>query len=595
MATDSNYPADRSGNVGIFSDIDAHAIRAKYRLERDLRLRPEGIGQYQTAQGDFVRDPFSDPNFSRPPVVATMDVLVIGGGFGGLLTAVQLHKCGIRNFRIVDKAADFGGTWYWNRYPGAACDIESYIYMPLLEEVGTIPSRKYVGQPELFEHCRAIAKKWDLYSTALLQTKITELRWAECESRWEASTNHGDHLNARFVCISPGASHQPKLPRIPGIEDFIGKAFHTARWDYSYTGESLDRLADKAVGVVGTGASAVQCIPWLAKAARQLYVFQRTPSTVDARNQRPTDQQWVASLKPGWHERRMENFDIIVSGGRAEEDFVQDGWTEIFRNVERAVNAGGERAREMADLRNMARIRRRIDEIVDDPATAEKLKPYYNQMCKRPCFHDDYLATFNRPNVTLVDTHGHGVERVCEKGVVVKGRQYDLDCLVFATGFDMQTAFAERMGFETYGRDGLSLSEKWKGGMSTLHGIHVRDFPNYMILINAQSAVAPNITYVMTKESEHVADIIRRCLDEGVVEIEPSTTAELAWVEEVLSFGEMKRAFNEECTPGYVNSEGAQLDLAVRNNFYGGGSQKYLSRLAEWRNDGSMPGMELRR
>jgi len=590
MATSDSRHPDLHG-----LDFDTGALRAKYRHERDIRLRPNGQDQYRPAGAAFVADPFVEPGFARAAIAETREVLVVGAGFSGLLMSAHLHKQGVSDVRIVDKAADFGGTWYWNRYPGAACDIESYIYMPLLEEVDDIPDQKYVGQPHLFEHCRAIARRYDLYPRALFQTSVTRLQWLDAEGLWLATTDRQDALKARFVCLAAGAVHQPKLPGLPGFETFGGRMFHTARWDYDYTGgafdQPLDRLGDKVVGIVGAGATAVQCIPPLARSAKRLYVFQRTPSTVDARNQQQTDPAWAAGLTAGWQARRAHNFDVIVSGGHAEEDLVQDGWTEIFRRTEAAVAEAGPAGRELADFANMEHIRRRIDQLVSDPATAEALKPYYNQMCKRPCFHDGYLETFNRPNVTLVDTHGRGVEAMTRRGVVAEGREYPLDCLIFATGFEMNTSYAGRVGFEIYGRSGLSLSQKWRDGVSTLHGFHVHGFPNCFILTNAQSAGAANLTYVLDLVSQHLSDVIRRCRDEDIAQIEVTAEAEAAWVDEILGYAEARRAFNSECTPGYVNSEGDTSILAVRNNFYGGGSQKFLTRLAEWRADGSMPGM----
>ncbi len=418
--------------------FDPDALRAKYREERDKRLRRDGNEQYVEIAGDFTRfidDPYVEP-FEREPLTDDIDVVVIGGGFGGLLTGARLREAGIDGVRIIEKGGDFGGTWYWNRYPGAMCDVESYIYLPLLEDVGYVPTEKYVHAPEILAHCHAIAEHFGLYDDVCFQTEVTRLDWDEAAARWIISTNRGDAMRARFVCMANGPLHRPKLPGIPGIESYAGHSFHTSRWDYGYTGGDSDGgltgLAGKRVGIIGTGATAVQCIPHLAEGAKQLLVFQRTPSSVDVRNDRPTDPEWAASLQPGWQKRRMDNFNILVSGQLEAEDLVNDGWTDIIgRLLLRLRQANDGEAftasslastLEMADFEKMEQIRSRVDTIVHDPATAEALKPYYRQFCKRPCFHDEYLDTYNRTDVTLVDTQEVAASTASSKpGKVVGG------------------------------------------------------------------------------------------------------------------------------------------------------------------------------
>ena len=321
-------------------DFDPDVLRARYRAERDRRLRPDANDQYVEVSGDYrhyVDDPYVDPGFTRAPLNDAVDVLVVGGGFGGLLAAARLREASVDSIRIVEKGGDFGGTWYWNRYPGAQCDIESYIYLPLLEETGYIPTQKYAFADEIRAHARRIGETFDLYRQACLQTEIRDVRWLDDESRWLITTNRDDAIRARCVVMSNGPLNRPKLPGIPGIETFEGHSFHTSRWDYGYTGGSnqgdLTRLADKRVAIIGTGATAIQCVPHLGRYAEQLYVFQRTPSSVDLRGNRPTDPEWVKTLTPGWQKRRMENFNILVSGGAQDEDLVNDGWTDIIRNL----------------------------------------------------------------------------------------------------------------------------------------------------------------------------------------------------------------------------------------------------------------------
>ena len=320
--------------------FDPDALRQKYREERDKRLRSDGNDQYREVVGDFSRyldDPYVAPGFTRAPLNDEVEVIVIGGGFGGLLAAARLREAGVEDIRIIEKGGDFGGTWYWNRYPGAQCDIEAYIYLPLLEELNYIPEEKYSHAPEILKHSRAIGEHYGLYENACFQTEVTEMVWDESSARWIVSTTRGDKMRARYVAMSNGPLNRPKLPAIPGVETFKGHTFHTSRWDYDYTGGdpsgNLSKLHDKRVAVIGTGATAVQCVPHLGAAAKQLYVFQRTPSSIDVRNNRPTDPQWAQALEPGWHQKRMTNFNVLVTGGHQDEDLVADGWTDIIRNL----------------------------------------------------------------------------------------------------------------------------------------------------------------------------------------------------------------------------------------------------------------------
>ncbi len=598
--------------------FDPDALREKYRQERDKRLRDDGNQQYLEVSGEFahfVDDPYVEPGFHREPLTDDVDVAVIGGGFGGLLAGARLREAGVKDIRMIEKGGDFGGTWYWNRYPGAACDVESYVYLPLLEEIGYVPVEKYSRAPEILAHSKAIGEKFDLYRNACFQTEVTELRWDDEALRWIISTNRGDRMRARFVVMANGPLHRAKLPGIPGIETFKGHSFHTSRWDYAYTGGSsqgnLTGLADKVVGVIGTGATAVQCVPHVGAAAKQLYVFQRTPSSIDVRANRPTDPEWAASLQPGWQQQRMDNFNILVSGGFQSEDLVSDGWTDIIRkllvmvqqseNPDFSPEALG-KTMELADFEKMEEIRARVDTIVNDPATAEALKPYYRQFCKRPCFHDEYLDTFNRPNVTLVDTNGKGVERITERGVVANGQEYPLDCIIFATGFEVGTDYTRRSGYELYGRDGLSLTKAWSDGIRTLHGFHVRGFPNCFVISNAQSGFTVNFPHMLNEQAKHVAYIVKHAQDHEVRALEPSQEAEEQWVQTIIGLARMNQDFLESCTPGYYNNEGKPYEQSgsgtsfgrAQNGPYGGGPIAFVKILEDWRADGTLAGLETR-
>ena len=595
-------PADDLG-------FDPDALRAKYRAERDKRLRADGNAQYREIAGDFghyLEDPYVKPGFSREPLTDEVEVVVVGGGFGGLLAGARLREAGVEDIRIIEKGGDFGGTWYWNRYPGAACDIESYIYLPLLEELGYVPKEKYSRAPEILAHSRAIGEHFDLYRNACFQTEVTAMRWDDAAARWTVETNRGDALKARFVVMANGPLHRPKLPGIPGLESFKGHSFHTSRWDYAYTGGTSDGgltgLAGKRVGVIGTGATAVQCVPHLAAVARQLFVFQRTPSSIDVRNNRPTDPEWAKSLEAGWQQRRMDNFNILLSGGFQAEDLVNDGWTDIIGNIlllARKKMAAGETVddpaalMQLADFKKMEQVRARVDSVVQDPGTAEALKPYYNQFCKRPCFHDDYLAAFNRPNVHLIDTQGKGVDRITEKGIVANGVEYELDCIVYATGFEVGTAFTQRSGYELHGRDGVTLTEKWRDGVSTLHGLFSRGFPNCLIISNTQSGFTANFPHMINEQSKHIAYVLKHCADHQVRVAEPSQEAEDAWVQTIIDLSIMRQKFLEECTPGYYNNEGNVQAMSTRNGSYGAGPVAFVKVLEDWRAEGSLKGLEL--
>ncbi|MDQ0714873.1 cation diffusion facilitator CzcD-associated flavoprotein CzcO [Streptomyces luteogriseus] len=584
-------------------DFDPDTLRERYRAERDRRIRPDGNRQYRRTTGEFGHfddDPHAEPGFTREPLTDQVDVLVVGGGFGGLLAAARLREAGLRDIRLVEKGADFGGTWYWNRYPGIHCDIESYVYLPLLEELGYVPKWKYAPGEEIREHARAIARHFDLYRDACFRTQVTELRWDEGESAWIIATDRGDRMTARHVVVATGLLSQPKLPGIEGIETFEGHMFHTSRWDYDYTGGDanggLTKLADRRVALIGTGATAIQVVPHLGRDAQHLYVFQRTPSSVDVRGQRPTDPEWAGSLTPGWARRRRDNFLAVVTGAGSDEDLVADGWTSSARLQQKLIpthHFSGltpeerERLEEIADFQKMNELRARVDAVVEDPETAEKLKPWYRYMCKRPTFSDQYLETFNRPNVTLVDTADHGgVERFTEHAVVVGGVEYEVDCVVFGTGFEVGVSGLLSGRLPAYGRDGVALLDAWRAtGPRTLHGFYSRGFPNLFMLGSVQSAASVNYVHVLDEQAGHVAEVIAEAHRRGTRIVEPSAAAEDAWVATIREKSADLYAFQSECTPGYYNAEGMPRP---RSESYGDGPIAFHELIRRWRAQGGM-------
>ena len=592
--------------------IDKERLRQKYLEERNKRLRPEGNDQYLQVTGGLARyldDPYT-PVTPRAPKTDHVTFAFIGGGFAGLATAARLSEAGIKDVRIIEKGGDFGGTWYWNRYPGAQCDTASLIYMPMLEETGHMPSEKYAHAPEILAHCQRIGKKFGLYDNALFHTIVESLEWDAANSRWNIRTNRGDAFTAQFLGMGTGPLHVPKLPGIPGIESFKGHSFHTSRWDYDYTGGDpqgalMEKLADKRVGIIGTGATSVQCVPYLARACQELYVFQRTPSSVDVRANAPIDPEWFSGIAmPGWQQRWLENFTANQAGGGAEEDLVQDGWTDLSRRIrakimllprEQRTVPNMRAAFEDSDFEKMEEIRNRVDALVRDRETAGKLKAWYGQLCKRPCFHDAYLQAFNTPGTHLVDTDGKGVERINENGVVVTGKEYQLDCLIYASGFEVGTEYKRRSGFDLAGRGGVKLSDYWAEGMRTKHGIHVHGFPNAFFVQPTQGAnLISNVPHNLTEAARTIAMTVKHAQSNGFKEIEVTKEAEDKWIELLLT-GVGRMIGGPDCTPGYYNNEGREPGPAARLNVgHPAGAMTYFKYIDEWRRSGQFEGLQFR-
>jgi cyclohexanone monooxygenase len=594
--------------------VDTEALRQRYAEERAKRLRPDGNDQYLEIKGMFahyLEDPYTE-RLEREPKTDHVTVTVIGGGFAGLLTGARLKEAGIADVRMVEKGGGFGGTWYWNRYPGAQCDTASLIYLPLLEETGHMPSEHYVHAPEILEHCERIGRQFDLYDDALFHTVVTELEWNEESCRWMVRTDRGDEFTTQFVIIGTGPLHVPKLPGIPGIETFGGHSFHTSRWDYAYTGGDpsgapMERLADRTVAIIGTGATAVQCVPHLAGACKELYVVQRTPSSVDVRGNRPIDPAWFAEQADSqWQTRWLENFVANMTPFETPDaDLVNDGWTDLAKRVRGRLTTPdpgrGERPNVMddieeADFEKMSEIRARVDAVVSDPDIADRLKAWYRQLCKRPCFHDEYLDSYNLSTVKLVDTDGKGVERITESGFVVAGVEYPVDCIIYASGFEVGTPATRRFGFDLTGAGGLRLSDYWSEGMRTMHGIYSHGFPNaFFVQISQGGNFLANVPHNLADAARSVAGVVSHAINSGQRRVEVTSAAEDAWMEQ-LTPSPVITSFLAECTPGYYNNEG-QIPEGRKAFLFTGyplGPAAYFRYSEQWRNSGAFEGLEFR-
>ena len=479
--------------------------------------------------------------------------------------------------------------------------------MPLLEETGHRPTEKYAHAPEILAQCRRIGQQYGLYEQALFHTEVQALHWDDAASHWVVQTNRGDRFTADFIGLGTGPLHVPKLPGIPGLESFQGHSFHTSRWDYAYTGGDplgapLHKLADKRVALIGTGATAVQCVPHLARACQALLVVQRTPSSIDVRANAPINPDWFAGVAtPGWQQRWLENFTANQAGGAATEDLVMDGWTDLARRIRSKVMQLPRSemtpqkmlaAFEDSDFEKMSEIRARVDAVVQDTDTAHKLKAWYRQLCKRPCFHDAYLQAFNQPGVQLLDTDGQGVQRITERGLVVAGIEHPVDCIIYASGFEVGTEYKRRAGFDLVGRDGLKLSQAWGQGMKSLHGVHVHGFPNAFFVQPTQGAnLISNVPHNLTEAGRTIAQVVQQALAGGHRQVEVTQAAQDAWVELLLT-GPGRMIGAPDCTPGYYNNEGQDAGPAAKLYVgYPAGASAYFKYLAGWRDSGRFEGL----
>jgi cation diffusion facilitator CzcD-associated flavoprotein CzcO len=600
-------------NVPPPEEIDIPAMKEKYRQERDKRMRKEGQEQYaphedHLTQDTYEHDPFM-PVVPRDAYDEEVDVAILGGGWTGILAAYHLTQQGVTNFKVIDHAGDYGGTWYWNRYPGIQCDNDAYCYLPLLEEMGWLPSKKFEDGKQIYDYIQMIVDKFGFRDKGVFHTLINRLDWDEDTKRWRVSTDRDDNIRARFVVMAGGTLSTPKFPNVPGLHAFKGHKFHTSRWDYDYTGgewgnPELTKLADKRVAILGTGATSVQAVPYLGQYAKQLYVLQRTPSGVDKRDNPPTDAEWAASLKPGWQAARQENFLRAANEllPLDQPDLICDFWTEINRNLNAELKAEGKtehpmpefwERREMMDFQVMERVRRRVDTIVNDPATAEALKPYYRFMCKRPLSNNDYYDTFNQPNVTLIDVSAtQGLEAMTEKGFIADGKEYEIDAIVFASGFEVTSDLKRRWGFEDVkGRNGVSIYDHWADGPKTLHGITTHNFPNMFFTGYVQGGLNGTTTLQFGKQVSHAAWMVRQALDQDIKSLEPTQQGQDAYVDRFNEVALDLSMILNECTPSYFTNEGEKEAKWFLFRGWGLGWDNFQQMLSDWRDEGKFAGM----
>ena len=506
--------------------------QARYREYNKAR---QGAADYIAMEGEFARylaDVYSAPPIERDPLTDDCEVLVIGAGFASLLMWYKMRAAGFLDVRVCEKGGDVGGTWYWNRYPGIACDVESYSYLPLLEEMGYFPTMKFASGFEILEYCQLMAKKLDYYDRCLFHTTVERTEWDADAGRWIVSTDRGDKMRARHVVLANGSLTTPKLARIDGMETFAGASFHTSRWDYNVD------LTGKRVGIIGTGASAVQAVPEVAKVVKSLHVFQRTPSTIDVRDQRMTTQEEIEawSKEPNWAKSRRERLARISSGRTAlkgNDDYLSGKVADVRapRTYDRELPPEELMQRQLnTNFRIMEQIRARVDAIVKDPKTAAALKPYYAYGCKRPTFHDEYLPTFNLPHVTLVDTAPTGVAHINANGVVHDGVEYPLDVLIYATGFQWMGAGSFNM---IVGKDGRTLRGKWgEEGVKTFLGLHSNGFPNLYILSGPQSGGGQfNFTRTMEGQTDYVVWLLTTMRERGAHSVDVRKESEIAYAD----------------------------------------------------------------
>jgi cation diffusion facilitator CzcD-associated flavoprotein CzcO len=674
--TEDNNDSSNMATV-IESNDAAMPPEQKYFVEAAKRKRAEGTKQFEQlhfSESDRLRSLAEDPwvnhaaldNLQLPIHDGNqVKFLITGAGMGGITMAIKLIKAGFTadQFLIVETAGGIGGTWYWNRYPGLHCklilsqkcqdshglmdllmvgDIESYCYVPFLEDTGYMPKQKYASGVEIRTYLEDLVKQFGLQDRIIFRSQVDKLQWDERDHAWHAdiTIRRGPEgkeqkdlsIRADFVTLASGLFPYPQVPRVPGLKDFSGQMFHTSRWNYDITGGTCDnafpkmkKLEGLRVGIIGTGATAIQVVPQLAKYAKELYVFQRTPSQVNSRDQRDTDpKEWREHIaaKSGWQKDRLENLADNISGD-ADVNLVNDEWSKLAAYCALVgSNKFGRIAPEKAqehisrmvtlDAEHNKKARERVSRVVKDKKTAEKLTAWYPTWCKRPTFSDLYLETYNNENVHLIDTDGKGIESVTSNGIVANGQEHPIDILVLSTGYRSPSSGGSpgaRTNIEIIGRDGRHMSEKWETqGICTLHGVCSNGFPNLFWQYPAQAGATANYMHVIDVLSEHIAGIIaqgvkRASGDSQRAVIEATAAAEEAWGMQIAQTAAYFSSI-AICTPSYNTLEGEALEMPAADDHVGmmkkakaaiwqGGIVDFARTMEKWRQDEKLDGMEV--
>ena len=470
------------------------------------------------------------------------DAVIVGAGFAGLYMLHRLRQDGFRAI-VFEAGSGVGGTWYWNRYPGARCDVESmeysYSFSDALQQEWEWTER-YAGQPEILRYANHVAERFDLRRDIVFDTRVSSARFDEAAAFWDVETDTGRTVSARHCILATGCLSSANLPDFEGRDSFLGETYHTGRWPH----EGVD-FTGKRVGIIGTGSSAIQAIPVIAEQAQHLTVFQRTPNySIPARNA-PIDPNLVQEIKAEYPAFRERNYQEPAGFGskipKNDQAALEDAEESRARNYAKRWERGGfgflSAYNDLIvnrDANDTAAgfVRDRIRETVADPTTAELLCPDNVIGCKRPCLDTGYFETYNRPNVELVDVRTDPIERITPEGIVVAGREHAVDCIVFATGFDAMTG--AMLSIDIRGRQGRTLTDKWAAGPVTYLGLTTSGFPNlFMISGPGSPSVLTNMIVSIEQHVEWIADCMGHLRDEGLAAIEATPAAEDGWVTHV--------------------------------------------------------------
>ncbi len=490
---------------------------------------------------------------------SSYDAVIVGAGFAGLYMLHKLRQLGL-TARVYEAGTGVGGTWYWNRYPGARCDVVSVEYSYQFSEELQQEwewSERYATQPEILRYINHVADRFDLRRDIQFETRVTAARFDEAAGRWRVETDRGDRVSAQFCVMATGCLSSANLPDFPGRDSFRGETYHTGRWPH----EGVD-FTGKRVAVIGTGSSAIQSVPLIARQASQLTVFQRTASyTIPAHNT-PLQAEEVAAIKRdyrGFRERnKLQPFGVdfrtssqsaLATPPEEREREYEDRWTRgglSFLGAFADLMFDREANHTAADF-----IRRKIASIVKDPAVAAKLAPSQIVGCKRLCVDTGYYETFNRPNVALVDVSASPIEAITPTGLRVGGRDYEVDCIVFATGFDAMTGALLKI--DVRGRGGQTLQQKWEAGPRTYLGLQTAGFPNLFTITGPGSpSVLTNMLPSIEQHVEWIAECISYLAEHRLHTVEATTAAEDAWVEQVNAVA--NRTLYPGCSSWYLGA-----------------------------------------